>query len=82
MKNNRTFNSLPTYGEIESGLFHKPDVVGSASVVILGERNFWDCPFCEKHTQDLGDRRNPNGIVVGEMICTDCRKKIRGLIGL
>ena len=24
MKNNRTFKSLPTYGEIESGLFHKP----------------------------------------------------------
>lgn len=26
MKNNRTFKSLPTYGEIESGLFHKPAV--------------------------------------------------------
>ena len=27
MKNNRTFKSLPTYGEIESGLFHKPAAV-------------------------------------------------------
>ena len=29
MKNNRTFKSLPTYGEIESGLFHKPAVIKS-----------------------------------------------------
>ncbi len=28
MKNNRTFKSPPTYGEIESGLFHKPAVSG------------------------------------------------------
>ena len=27
MKNNRTFKSLPTYGQIESGLFHKPAVI-------------------------------------------------------
>lgn len=26
MKYDRTFNSLPTYGEIESGLFHKGSV--------------------------------------------------------
>ena len=29
MKNKRTFKSLPTYGEIESGLFHKPAVMPS-----------------------------------------------------
>jgi hypothetical protein len=28
MKNKRTFKSLPTYGQIESGLFHKPAVSG------------------------------------------------------
>ena len=32
MKNNRTFKSLPTYGEIESGLFHKTDVIKSVCV--------------------------------------------------
>ena len=38
MKNNRTFKSLPTYGEIESGLFHKPAVVGRSEQLI--------CPCC------------------------------------
>ena len=32
MKNNRTFKSLPTYGEIDSGLFYKPDVIKSVCI--------------------------------------------------
>ncbi len=35
MKNPNTFKSLPTYGQIESGLFHKPAVIKSV------------CPYCE-----------------------------------
>jgi tRNA(Ile2) C34 agmatinyltransferase TiaS len=40
MKNNRTFNSLPTYGQIESGLFHKTAVIKSV------------CPKCKSDDWD------------------------------
>lgn len=40
MKNNRTFNSLPTYGQIESGLFYKPAVIKSV------------CPKCKSDDWD------------------------------
>ena len=40
MKNNRTFISLPTYGEIESGLFHIPAVIKSV------------CPKCKSDDWD------------------------------
>ena len=40
MKNNKTFKSLPTYGQIESGLFHKPAVIKSV------------CPKCKSDDWD------------------------------
>lgn len=40
MKNNRTFKSLPTYGEIESGLFHKPAVSGELPPSQIGDKEY------------------------------------------
>jgi len=38
MKNNRTFKSLPTYGKIESGLFHKHAVSGELLSLQISEK--------------------------------------------
>ena len=40
MKNNRTFKSLPTYGEIESGLFDKPAVSGELPPSQISDKEY------------------------------------------
>ena len=47
MKNNRTFKSLPTYGEIESGLYCKPVVMKSVCPKCGSDRWIKEGEFCE-----------------------------------
>ncbi len=61
MKNNGTFNSLPTYGQIESGLFHKP----VAKVENMSGCEFMKCKYyIDKKCTDPNEWVNDNGDAV------------------
>lgn len=56
-------------------------VISSVGLKVYGELKIWKCPICDYDTQKFGDLENPISLIVGEMICLDCRGKIRQIIG-